>query len=150
MWSESPPPFFPFFFKLKKKENPRNPTGTRDGFFSFLDLIIQEIIKRKKKAGNGGHDPPAETKGWWRGRRRGAVWSCLRSATYSGLEPRQWAGRGRSSLCINSTWAPPPALLPRTPSRGASRTPLSRGSGCRGTAAPWVAATRGCRKEPAP
>lgn len=41
-------------------------------------------------------------------------------------------------------------LLPRTPSRGASRTPLSRGSGCRGTAAPWVAATRGCRKEPAP
>lgn len=51
MWSESPPPFFPFFFKLKKKENPRNPTGTRDGFFSFLDLIIQEIIKRKKKRG---------------------------------------------------------------------------------------------------
>lgn len=46
-----PPPFFPFFFKLKKKENPRNPTGTRDGFFSFLDLIIQEIIKRKKKRG---------------------------------------------------------------------------------------------------
>lgn len=107
------------------------------------------MIKGKKKRGewrsrSSGGDL---SEGWRRGRRRGAVWSCFPSARYSG--GCRVSGRGAGvPLCVSTA----PELRPRpgcpAPRVGGPASP--RFPAARATAAPWVAATRGCRDEPAP